>query len=332
MLTLAGAMLALGGAVDGAPRRPPPPVATLPQPAPIALAPEIFEAAAAYERYMARAAAISPDFHDGQQIEQSLTLGASPDARALLRGEIAFVAVVALHDPDYVASVRFYSTSVEGRRTFAGLIERDPRYVLGLRGSSSAAGLAMAALLDQGRRLYTAGTAVTQSAYDIQHQPWSKEFVPNRDQRLAMAKAANGLSSTADPAEAQRLASVLNGGQPLTLNAPAAESPYPPVIIRGLALAAVALLGEAGGGHEPDIEPLLTEPASATCMNMAKLDLYQCLAVAKPYYEDIFCLGTHAMSEAAQCVMIDAGAPPPVSPALAQPPTAPAGPPKKKTG
>jgi hypothetical protein len=38
------------------------------------------------------------------------------------------------------------------------------------------------------------------------------------------------------------------------------------------------------------------------------------------------------MSEAAHCVMIDAGAPPPVSPALAQPPTAPAGPPKKKTG
>jgi hypothetical protein len=35
---------------------------------------------------------------------------------------------------------------------------------------------------------------------------------------------------------------------------------------------------------------------------MAKLDLYQCMAVAGPQYEDIYCLGQHAMLETAKCV------------------------------
>jgi hypothetical protein len=37
-------------------------------------------------------------------------------------------------------------------------------------------------------------------------------------------------------------------------------------------------------------------------MKMAKLNLYQCLAVAGPHYEDVFCLGQHALSDTAQCV------------------------------
>jgi hypothetical protein len=39
---------------------------------------------------------------------------------------------------------------------------------------------------------------------------------------------------------------------------------------------------------------------------MAKLDLYQCMAVAGPQYEDIYCLGQHAMLETATCVAIAA--------------------------
>ena len=35
---------------------------------------------------------------------------------------------------------------------------------------------------------------------------------------------------------------------------------------------------------------------------MAKLDLYQCMAVAGPQYEDIYCLGQHALADTGQCV------------------------------
>ena len=59
----------------------------------------------------------------------------------------------------------------------------------------------------------------------------------------------------------------------------------------------MALLGEAGEENETLVAPLLTDPTSANCLNMAKLNLYQCLAVAKPYYEDIFCLGEHVLAD-----------------------------------
>ena len=51
------------------------------------------------------------------------------------------------------------------------------------------------------------------------------------------------------------------------------------------------------------ILPMLTEPDQAYCLNIAKLNLYECLSVSKPYYEDIFCLGQHAMIDPGQCVV-----------------------------
>jgi hypothetical protein len=80
-------------------------------------------------------------------------------------------------------------------------------------------------------------------------------------------------------------------------------------VIHALALAALAAIGEAGPEELYQVEPVLTEPAAAACENLSRLDLYQCLAVSKPYYEDVFCLGAHALADTGQCVMIDAGAP-----------------------
>jgi hypothetical protein len=164
---------------------------------------------------------------------------------------------------------------------------------------------------------------VTQSAYDVQHQAWSKEFVPNRDQRLAEAKSATSSSFVGRADEIAHLQRAAAGFDPMPLNAPPANAPYPPVVIRGLAVAALALLGEAGDENATLVEPLLSDPTSANCLNMAKLNLYQCLAVAKPYYEDIFCLGQHAMSDTGECVMIDAGTPVPPAPSTLIPAAAP---------
>ena len=46
---------------------------------------------------------------------------------------------------------------------------------------------------------------------------------------------------------------------------------------------------------------LMSEPRSGMCVRVAKLNLYQCLAAAGPYYEDIYCLAQHAMLEPAGC-------------------------------
>jgi hypothetical protein len=272
---------------------------------------------------MARAALVNPDFKSGGDVAEALKLGASDDPQALLRGEIAYAAIAALQDPNYVANVRAYSEDDAGRRQLAGLIEQDPRYVLNIGGANTAAGLAIAALMEQGRKLQAAGAAVKQSAYDVQHQAWSKEFVPDRDERLASAKNSSTFTFTGRAEELQHLQRAAAGFEPLALNAPPATAPYPPVVVRGMAVAALALLGEAGEENETLVAPLLTDPTSANCLNMAKLNLYQCLAVAKPYYEDIFCLGEHVLSDTGQCVMIDAGAPVPPAPSTLLPPPAP---------
>jgi hypothetical protein len=73
----------------------------------------------------------------------------------------------------------------------------------------------------------------------------------------------------------------------------------------------------------------MAEPASAMCLNMAKLNLYQCLAVAKPHYEDVFCLGQHILIDTGMCVIKASGAAMPYEP---PPPPKPVVPVKKPVG
>jgi hypothetical protein len=69
-------------------------------------------------------------------------------------------------------------------------------------------------------------------------------------------------------------------------------------VARGVALAALSVMGETGRGRS-----LMSEPKTSLCLRMAKLNLYQCLASSGPHYEDIFCLGQHAMIDPGQCVV-----------------------------
>ena len=85
--------------------------------------------------------------------------------------------------------------------------------------------------------------------------------------------------------------------------APPASGPYTPLVARSLAVAAMAAIGEGGDEYSPQLTALLADTAEAQCLHLAKLNLYQCLSVAKPHYEDVFCLGQHAVGDTGQCVM-----------------------------
>ena len=65
----------------------------------------------------------------------------------------------------------------------------------------------------------------------------------------------------------------------------------------------------------------MTDPAADSCLNMSKLNLYQCLAVAKPHYEDVFCLGQHILLDTGACLIRASGAAMPIEPP--PPPTPP---------
>ena len=291
---------------------PPPVIAPPPPAAPsVTLSPRLIEQAAAYRRYMDRATGIAPSFADGASIAQSLEAGVAYEPGQLVRGAIAYAAVVALQDQAFVEGVCVYAKNPASRREVAYELMKDPAYAVGLPNSAGAAGLVMAAIGGDGQRLYDGGKAVKQSAYDIQKAAWSKGEVPARDLRLTRAKTLSASTMMGDTAETTRLQQASIGATPLGFSAQPAAPPYTPTVVRGLAIAALAALGEAGDANLEPILALTSEPNVSNCMGMSKLNLYQCLAVSRPHYEDVFCLGQHVMMDTGRCVIRAAGLPEP---------------------
>ncbi|MDP3175466.1 MAG: hypothetical protein Q8M88_13615 [Phenylobacterium sp.] len=283
-------------------------------PAPaVSLAPKVIEQASAYRAYMARSAAISPAFSDGASVSGALRTAAAYEPRQLVQGAVAYGAIAALQDPAYVAGVRTYSRDVTQRQSIAQAIIRNPAYALSFPGAPTAAGLVTTALGEDGRRVFEQGKQVKQAAYSVQHFSWSKADVANRDIRLAQAKSLSTMPLSGDVAESFRLQQAAGGGAPLgVVAAQPGAPPYSPLVVRSLALAALAVLGEAGEANLVQLTSVMSEPVAGSCLNMSKLNLYQCLAVSKPHYEDVFCMGQHILMDTGMCVLKGAGAPNPV--------------------
>lgn len=290
---------------------PPPPAASV-----VVLPRSVIQEAAAYSAYMSRTAAISPVFGDGPSIARSLNLGAAYEPDHLVRGAIAYGAIVALQDPAFVASFRAFKSPAQ-RQEVAYAILRDPYYVTAFQGSASAAGAIVNAVGGQGQALFDQGKLVKQSAYDVQRSSWSKAEVFDRPGRLQATKTASTAPPAADVAETARLQqAVLTSGQsPSTALTPAAAAPpYRSLVIRSLAAAGLAALGHGGEANIDQMSALMVDPGGSTCLRMSKLNLYQCLAVSRPHYEDVFCLGEHVMMDTGRCLMKTAGAVMPIEP------------------
>jgi hypothetical protein len=299
----------------------PPAPAPAPPPPTVSLSSKLLDQASAYRAYVNRAALISPAFTDGANVAESLKTGESYEPKQLLRGAIAYGAVVALQDQGFRAGVRTYAADPEQRRKIAYEIMKDPAYVLGINGAAGAAGLVTTALGEDGKKLLAQGKAVKQAAYDVQHYAWSKSDVPGRDGRLALAKQLSSTTINGDADLSAKLQQAVSGAQPLaTAAGDAASPPFTPLVVRSLAVGALAALGYADDASLEQVMPLTSEPNSAQCLNMSKLNLYQCLAVSKPHYEDVFCLGQHAMMDTGACLMKGVGmaepAPPPPPPQI----------------
>lgn len=250
--------------------------------------------AMAFESFMRRARGIDAGFSNASEVSQALQVGASHDARQLEAGMIAYAAMAALQEPAFVAGVQRAGRGGD----LARRLTADPSAALSLPGGEAAAGRARAALARQGDGLGDAGKRVKTAAYSVQRQSWSKAKVADPRGRLARVKSLS--SAGYRPAagdEASLRQAVAEGGK--------RGGGSSAVVARGVALAALSVLGETGRG-----QALMSEPRSGMCLRVAKLNLYQCLAAAGPQYEDIYCLGQHAMMEPASCVTDAARAPP----------------------
>ena len=294
----------------------PPPPAPPPPPPPVSLSSKLIEQASAYRAYVDHASGISADFTSGQQVSDAVRAGAAYQPDQLLRGAIVYGAVAALQDPSFVAGVRIYAADATQRQKIAYEIMKDPAYAVGITGSASAAGLVITALGNDGRKVLDQGRQVKQAAYAVQKSAWSKEEVAGRDARLLQAKQLSTAPGLGETEQTARLQQASVGAAPLGLTGGAVAPPYSPLVIRSLGLAALAALGYADDANLDTINALVTDPSSATCLNMSKLNLYQCLAVAKPYYEDVFCLGQHILEDTGACLIKGAGLSVPPDPVI----------------
>jgi hypothetical protein len=313
----------------------PPPVEAPPPPpeppAPVGLPVRLLSDAAAYQAYLDHVTGASPTFTDGTQVAAALKAGAAYEPRALVRGAIAYAAIAALGDPTFVAQVRAAGTTPEYRRAMVGYVLLNPVYVFQFKNSDVAAGLARQALGAAGLKLYAAGRTMKQASYDVQHQDWSKQEVADRPSRLAAVEQAAQDPIPLAEDQVPALQRAASGAAPLAITAPPAEPPYPPMVAHALQLAAIAALGEASDSAYDSLTSIAVDDDTTACLHMAKLNLHQCLAVAKPHYEDIFCLGQHAMSDTGSCLVKNVGMELPPEPQPPPPPAPPAKPTVRKT-
>jgi hypothetical protein len=271
----------------------------------IGLPRRVIEDAAVWARYVDDACGLSPVFFDGNSIRRGLKTGAHYEPGQLESGEIAYAALAALEDVKFVSQVRNLAQDSQWRSETADRLLSDPDYALDLPGAEDAAGRVSRILLEQGKRVFEAGSAVKQSAYTIQSHAWARGKITDRRQRLALVKKLSEEHQNPAAADEALLIKTVTQVDPPITQASLDDGKAPPVsptVTRGLALAALAVLGRARNADGSALRTLLSDRQSDQCLKLAKLDLYQCLAVAEPRYEDVYCLGEHALRETGRCI------------------------------
>lgn len=263
--------------------------------------------AAAYDSYMRRALTITPAFTDAASVSQAMNSTRAYSPKSLVRGAVAYGAIAALQDPEFVASVREAGNTPEHRQAMVGYILANPAYVQYFKDSNVAAGLAKEALAPRALRLHAIGKAVHQAAYDIQRQGWSKVEVADLNGRLAAAEAAASGEMASDPDALAQEKQSAAGAAAIPTAATPLSPPYTPMVAHALQLAAIAALGEARDDDADQLGILMADESTSSCLGSAKRYFHECLAVAKPNYEDVFCIGEHGLKDTGACLATAAG-------------------------
>ena len=272
---------------------------------PISLNSNVIQEAAVYLAYTRDMATLRGGFESPEAIQEALRRGAGYDARQVSRGLIAYAAILAMQSPEFVTGVQTFARDRETRNAMVDRIVGNPASASTLPGADAAAGLIIATLDEDIRRLREAADSVENDAYAIQadgRTSWARVHVADRDSRLASVRSLSR-PNLAPADEAARLTAAVQSGSGLVV-APTDRRrapPYPQSVENALALAALALLDGAGENARANTDALMFERQSLDCFESSKLNLFQCLAASRPQYEDMFCLGRHVVRDLGQC-------------------------------
>jgi hypothetical protein len=267
---------------------------------------DVVSAGTAFEGYTHAAAGIDGRYSSDAAVARDIRAAASYEPVQLEEGMIAYGAIAALQDEAFVDGVEDAAGRGAAREAFAERLIEDPFEATRVTGAEEATRRVEAALAFRAAPLVAAGSQVKAASYTVQHQPWSRAMVANAPDRLAEIKSVSASRIETSEADDQAMMSRVVAFS----SHPAIDSSVRRVSgveARALALAAEAVLGRADSRDRDRLGPLLTESTSAQCLRMAKLDLYQCMAVAGPSYEEMYCMGQHAIADTGRCIAAAAG-------------------------
>ncbi len=233
----------------------------------------------------------------------------------LAKGWVAYSALVASQSTNFLDGVRQAADYYGEDRVLAGL-RSDARYAAQLTGGQEARdALVRAAQLDTGR-LQSAGDTVKSKSYSLQTEAWAKRKTTGKTAKLKKISSTNAASPALIQASLttygrERLANALGeslryAAQPAVIpashNVTYAPRRSSPVIDRALTIAAIEALQPSGEATATDYSRLLQDPSTASCLQMARLDLSQCVAATHLVYEEIFCVAEHGMKDVSDCL------------------------------
>lgn len=263
-------------------------------------------------------------------IETTLTNlgGQNPDK--LSSGWLAYSAMITAQDPKYRESVRDIA-SFYGEDSLRLGLRNDVRYARTLDGGTNAVTSSLGATEADRRRLEGAGAYVKEQAYSLQGAGWAKARVANTDalinrmrttsiggrpvrSEITQAFGESDIDAVLSQAAGNSAESLWDG---VTTAAGAVSFPNlslgytgrdariragkEPIADKIATLAAYRILG-ADNTPAADMRLALKERSTKNCLNMAQLNLHQCVAAAHKQYEVPFCIGEHALTDVGECI------------------------------
>lgn len=275
-----------------------------------------------------RAAAVG----NADQLEGVLDTATRHNRDQLSRGWIAYGAMTAAQSPAFVAGVR-ETAAYYGRDAVIRGMLIDTAWARTLRGGDEATQIVLDSATADASRIISVADRYQELAYGLQRQRWANAVAPRQAERVQRVRS-NGLAPphVAGPDGGRLYARPLSqspatdptayggrrfwdavGGAPDTAEATAPVSyqwrlrpERGEAVNRMITIAALNAL-DAADERPQEVDRLLNEQRSRDCVEMAQLQLYQCMSAARFRYENAFCLGQHALRDIGNCISAVAG-------------------------
>jgi hypothetical protein len=282
---------------------------------------------AAYQADVSELRAATPN--NANTLETALDRVGRHNRDALTRGWIAYGAQTAAQSQPFVQGVRD-AAAYYGRDAVIWAVTVDPSYARGLRGGNDATRLMLDSAQADAARIISVADRYQEYAYSVQRQRWANTVAPGQAARVQRIRSlgregapANALpaeyasrfrvapvslSPTSDPTVygGRRFWDALRGGSEV-VEVSSTPATWRVNVTRGEALdrmAAVAALQalDAVEANQSAVSRLISDPRSRDCIEMAQLQLYQCMSAARFRYENAFCLGQHGLRDVGLCI------------------------------